>query len=100
MILNKRFPYPHEVFTTAELAVWRSFWSSNPENTEITMPGPAQWWENYDLDKYGFVGALDSKKAEQALVLMAKKYNFSSSAFQIPAEALSLEESLVNLVLL
>ena len=98
MIQEGRFPYPHEVFTSTERAVWRSFWSATPENENITLPGPAEWWDNYDMAKYGFVGELDAEKAEFALALMAKKYDFASLNFEVPDK--QLEDSLTNLTLL
>ena len=98
MILEGRFPYPYKVFTFTEHAVWRSFWSATPENENINLPGPAEWWENYDMAKYGFVRELDAEKAELALALMAKEYDFASPDFEVPDE--QLEDSLANLTLL
>ena len=62
------------------------------------MPGLAQWWENYDMAKYRFVGELDAEKAELALALIAKKYNFADPNFKVLDE--ELEDSLINLTLL
>ena len=98
MILEGRFPYPHEVFTLTERAVWRSFWSATPENENITLPGPAGWWENYDMARYGFVGEIDAEKAEAALALMAKEYDFANPNFEVPDK--QLEDILANLALL
>ena len=98
MISEGRFPYPHKVFTFTERAVWRSFWSTTLENESITLPGPAQWWENYNMAKYGFVRELDAEKAELMLALMAKKYDFADPNFKVLDK--ELEDSLINLTLL
>ena len=50
------------------------------------------------MAKYGFVGELDVEKAELALALMAKEYDFMSPDFEVPDE--QLEDSLANLTLL
>jgi hypothetical protein len=98
MILEGRFPYPYKVFTFTERAVWRSFWSATLENENITLPGPAGWWENYDMARYGFVEEIDAEKVEAGLALMAKEYDFANPNFEVPDE--QLEDSLVNLALL
>ena len=48
--------------------------------------------------RYGFVGELDAEKAELALALMAKKYDFASPNFEVLNK--QLENSLINLALL
>ena len=50
------------------------------------------------MARYGFVGEIDAEKAEAALALMAKKYDFANPNFEVPDE--QLEDSLANLALL
>ena len=49
------------------------------------------------MAKYGFVGEIDAEKAEAALALMAKEYDFANPNFEVPDE--QLEDSLANLAL-
>ena len=50
------------------------------------------------MAKYGFVGELEVEKAELALALMVKKYDFTDPNFKVPDK--ELEDSLINLTLL
>ena len=50
------------------------------------------------MARYGFVREIDVKKAEVALALMAKEYNFANPNFKILDK--QLDDSLVNLALL
>jgi len=98
MILEGRFPYPYKVFTFIERAIWRSFWSVTLENKNISLPGLIEWWENYNIARYGFVREIDAEKVEVALALIAKEYNFANPNFKVLDK--QLEDSLANLALL
>jgi len=83
MILEGQFPYPYKVFTFTKRAVWRSFWSITLENKNITLPSLVGWWENYNIARYGFVREIDTEKAEAALALIVKEYNFANPNFKV-----------------
>ena len=50
------------------------------------------------MARYRFIRELDAEKAELALTLMAKKYDFINPNFEVPDK--ELEDSLINLTLL
>jgi len=50
------------------------------------------------MARYGFIREIDIKKAEAALTLIAKEYNFANPNFKILDK--QLEDSLANLALL
>ena len=50
------------------------------------------------MARYRFVREIDTEKAEVALTLMVKEYNFANPNFKVPDK--QLEDSLVNLALL
>ena len=50
------------------------------------------------MARYRFIGEIDIKKAEVALALIAKEYNFANPNFKVLDK--QLEDSLVNLALL
>ena len=89
---------PHEFFTQAERAVWRSLVSSSQDTAEswVEFPGPASWWPiDYEYKKHGWVGALDPQKACTALALVMRKYKSN----EVPKDADRLSDSLNNLMI-
>ena len=43
----------------------------NSDSNWVEMPGPAWWWDQYDMDKYGWTPMKDVSNAKKAFDLVA-----------------------------